>query len=68
MKYRNYYTIENIHSDKALYNSAFYELSCRDGIIGTFTTCKAAKCFVDREVAEGDKRWNDAVMEFNKEY
>lgn len=67
MKYKGY-IIENIHADKTLYNSALFELSCKDGIIGTFATCKEAKRFVDREVEEANKIWNDAIIEFGREY
>lgn len=57
IKYHNY-IIEGCGSN--------YELYCSDGMIGTFSTCKQCKDYVDKERNENDKLWNNAVLrEYN---
>lgn len=41
---------------------SYYELYHPDGLVGQFASCKDAKAYVDRERAEADARWNDAVL------
>ena len=38
-----------------------YELLCKDGIIGRFSTCQQCKNYVDRERNQLDEAWNNAV-------
>ena len=40
----------------------YFELYHPDGLIGSFSTCKDAKTFVDKEIKEADTKWNNAVL------
>ena len=53
-KYHNYF-IEGCGSKYELYN--------KDGMIGTFATCKQCKDYIERERNEKDELWNKSVLE-----
>lgn len=54
IKYHGY-IIEGIGTEYKLYHP--------DGLVGTFSTSKEAKSYVDRERKEADNLWNKAVLE-----